>query len=329
MQGISVVIPVHNAGIYLQAAVDSILHQTHTKLECLIIDDHSSDSAIANLATHDKRIKVINSNERGIVNALNTGIKQAQYDYIARMDADDIAHPHRLEQQLALLNNYKDIDICGCKVEMFSDEFEIAEGYQHYQEWINSLTSSKEIASSIFIESPIPHPSALMSKTTLDKLGNYQDSSWPEDYDLWLRAHIQGMKFAKPDDILLRWRDHPTRLSRQDKRYNKQHFINCKAHYFSKLYANRQCIIWGTGPTGLMLHDALIEENISITAFVDISKKIIGRTKRDKPVLSAYDLKPSNNLILTAVSARGARTDIDLFLQQHGFILGEDYLNMA
>lgn len=78
-----------------------------------------------------------------------------------------------------------------------------------------------------------------------------------------------------------------------------------------------------------MLHDALIEENISITAFVDISKKIIGRTKRDKPVLSAYDLKPSNNLILTAVSARGARTDIDLFLQQHGFILGEDYLNMA
>ena len=329
MKGISVLIPVHNAGNYLQIAISSILEQTHEQLECLIIDDNSTDKAIIKLDKSDKRLKIVNSKGRGIVNALNTGIKNAQYEYIARMDADDISHPQRLEKQLQLLGNHPDIDICGCKVEMFSDDFEIANGYRHYQHWINSLCDAGSIAENFFIESPIPHPSALVHKDTLNKLGNYHDTPWPEDYDLWLRAHSSKMKFAKPEEILLKWRDHSLRLSRQDQRYNKQQFINCKAHYFAKLYKNHDCIIWGTGPTGLMLHDALENEGIKISAFADISKKMIGRFKRNKPVLNAYELEPSNKLILTAVSARGARQDICKYLNSKNFMVGKQYINLA
>ena len=329
MQGVSVIIPVHNAGSYLQTTIDSILNQTHTKLQCLIIDDHSNDEAINQLAINDNRLSIIKNNGRGIVAALNTGIQHAHYDYIARMDADDIAHPERLEIQLALLNQHPEVDICGCQVEMFSDDFDIADGYRHYESWINSLTSATDIADSMFIESPMPHPSILMHKKVLEILGHYHDTPWPEDYDLWLRAHIHDMKFAKPEKVLLKWRDHPQRLSRHDQRYSKRQFINCKAYYFAKRYPNKTCLIWGTGPTGLMLHDALTEQGIEISAFIDISKKMIGRKKRNKLVLDAYQLKPSNELVLTAVSARGAREEINQYLEQQHFINGEHYINLA
>ena len=83
---VSIVIPVHNGGAYLQHAVDSILSQTHTEIELLLTDDHSDDDAIAKLDLSDSRLRLLNSKGRGVVSAFNTGFEQAQGEYIARMD---------------------------------------------------------------------------------------------------------------------------------------------------------------------------------------------------------------------------------------------------
>ena len=305
--------PVRNAGEYLTTAVDSILSQQDVLLELLIIDDHSSDGAIEKLE-QDPRIRILQSPGTGIVPALNFGLQAARHPYIARMDGDDIALPQRLITQLQYLLDNPAIDIAGAQVEMFRDDADIREGYALYQDWINSLCHPQSIADAIFIESPIPHPTAFMRKSTLNSLGGYHDTAWPEDYDLWCRAHLAGLKFGKPENgILLRWRDHEIRASQQDERYAKQGFLRCKARYLSEFLKTQSistCCIWGTGPTGLKLHDYLAEYGIRISGFIDVNAKLAGRQKRGKEiqlVRDAQDLTDLPNLCLVAVSARGAR----------------------
>ena len=327
--GISVIMPVYNGGKYLKTAVKSILTQSYKNLELLLIDDHSTDRSINELERSDHRLKVITHTGKGIVSALNTGIEKATMPFIARMDADDIALPQRLAKQLEYLLHHPDIQICSTQVELFRDKCELGGGYRHYQQWINALKSSDDIARNIFIESPIPHPTVMMRKQVIIDLGGYQDNHWPEDYDLWLRAYVRGHKFGKPDGVLLRWRDHDTRLSRQSSCYNKNAFFKAKAYYLAHIYKRRQFRIWGSGPTGALLHDELNHHSAIVTDFIDVAPKRIGNKKRNKPIVNAYTLQKTSDLILVAVSARGARQDIKNYLDQNGYIETIDYLCAA
>lgn len=339
--------PVHNAGRYLQQAVSSILAQQEVLFELVIVDDNSTDNAIQSLPK-DKRINLIESTGHGIVHALNLGIATAAYPFIARMDADDIAHPLRLIKQLDYLHSNPQVDICGCKVQMFSDST-IGKGYQLYQDWLNAQCSHQQIIDNFFVESPIPHPSALFRKSLIDEIGAYKDSRWPEDYDLWCRALLANKVFGKPEnDKLLKWRDHPKRLSRTDQRYNKQMFLRCKAFYLSQILLGRALhsenkpkhVIWGTGPTGLKLHDYLQEFGLPIDSFIDVNPKMHDRKKRNKTIKlvnsslknSADTIDPRyfcDTVVIVAVSARGARTEIDSFLRSTGLRVGIDYVLAA
>ena len=169
------------------------------------------------------------------------------------------------------------------RLKCFKDDGAVDAGYQHYQHWINGLCTPDEIALNMFVESPIPHPTAFMRTSTLHDLGGYLDSDWPEDYDLWCRALLAGYRFGKPETgTLLRWRDHAVRASRQDKRYAKQAFLRCKARYLSELLKSRQqsqISIWGTGPTGLKLHDYLESHGITVNRFIDINSKLAGSSE--------------------------------------------------
>jgi len=332
--GISVVMPVHNAGHYLQSAVTSILEQTHQNLELILVNDFSTDDAISTLGS-DKRLRVFESPKRGIVHALNHGIAQASFPYIARMDGDDIAHPRRLELQLQFLLD-SPVDIAGTKVELFKDNGAVAKGYALYQQWINQQCTSEQIARSFFIESCIPHPSAMMHRDVLSKLGGYHNTPWPEDYDLWCRAHLQGFQFGKPETpALLQWRDHESRASRVDKRYAKQQFLQCKARYLGQWLQQRgfhHCVIWGAGPTGLKLHDYLEENAIQVNHFVDVNPKLKGVQKRGKRVdvlglnPSAEELTSLAPIGIIAVNARGAREKIRHALNNANLIELNDYV---
>lgn len=330
--------PVRNCGNYLAAAVDSILKQHDVLFELLIIDDHSTDIAIQALP-EDPRISILKSSGSGIVAALNTGLEHANYPFIARMDGDDIAAPERLVTQLKFLIDNSDIDICGTQVELFSDDGEIGDGYIYYQHWINQLNHHEDIVANFFIESPIPHPTAMLRKSLLVELGAYQDTSWAEDYDLWCRAFIQNKRFGKPKvGPLLQWRDHTTRTSRVQERYSKQQFLQCKAKYLQQYLQQREidsCEIWGTGPTGLKLHDYLQHLGIQTHRFVDVNPKLEGRQKREKNVsivsrkLTHTQVAEISCMVLVAVSTRGAREEIKNTLLEVKLVEMRDFILMA
>lgn len=340
--GISILMPVRNAGQYLAPAVDSILKQTHTQFELILVDDHSNDGAIAQLKSSisDCRLRFLQADQAGIIAALNQALTASTMPYIARMDADDIAHPARFETQLTYLAQHPDIDIVGSRVEIFRDNGELAQGYQLYETWINALTHHDDIERAFFIESPLPHPTVLMPRDVILQLEGYQDRGWPEDYDLWCRALLAGYRFGKPDHTaLLRWRDHAPRASRTQTRYDQRKFIHCKAHYlrqYLKVKGINECVIWGTGPTGLALHDTLVNDEFHVREFLDIHPKFHDRTKRQKRIQVIDTESTSDKLnslelpfCVVAVGARGARQQLRTWFNEAGWQEGQHYLFAA
>ena len=336
---ISVIMPVHNAGTYLEDAVASILNQKDVALELILVDDHSTDHAIEKLKSNlsqDKRFKLITSEERGVVAAMRAGFAHAQGMYIARMDADDISLPNRLSEQLNYLQQHPEIGIAGAQVKIISDSV-IADGFILYEKWLNQLCLPEDIEREIFIESPIPNPTAFFRRDIYEKLNGYHDPVWAEDYDLWLRAHTLGIKMGKPAGVLLHWREHEKRLTHNDERYDNKLFMQAKSHYLARSHYlhKRKAIIWGAGPTGLYLHDILVEQNIEVEAFLDVDPRLIGRLKKGVPVLHFSELnthiseQDNTALIIGAVGARGARAKIRQALLDMGKEEGADFLFAA
>jgi len=306
---ISIVMPVRDGGAWLRAAVESLYAQHCGDFELLLVDDHSLDEAIAGLP-RDPRLRVLANRGRGIVAALNTGLAAARGALVARMDGDDIALPERLAVQREFLAANPQIGIAGAQVEIFVEGGEPAGGYRHYQRWINGLCSAPQIAREIFVESPIPHPSAIWRREVVDALGGYRETAWAEDYDLWLRAHRAGVAMGKPQGVLLRWRDHRARLSRCDPRCARERFIEAKAEALAAHIALRRTVaLCGTGAVATQLHDALAARGVAPRCFLDINPRRIGGHKRGLPVL-ALDAAPGlcaeGVLLLGALGRRGA-----------------------
>lgn len=327
---ISVVMPVKNGGTYLQAAVSSILHQSFHDLELLLVNDHSSDGAIAALECNDHRLQVFQSNGHGIVDACNTGFEHSRGKYIARMDADDIALETRLEDQLNYLEKNQNIGIAGACVEIFSKSG-LNGGLERYQHWLNSVRSPGQVHRQIFIESPLPNPTLMIRRQVLQQLGGYRKRSWPEDYELLLRADATGIAMGKPEGILLRWREHATRLTHTDEVYQRARFMQAKVHFLVQhRLKGRPVVIWGAGPTGRQIFDLLEQENAEVTGFIEVHPRRIGGQKRGLPVWPMERVEAlDNEMLLVAVGVPKARIDIAAFCRQHGKVEGRDYLFVA
>ncbi len=333
---VSVILPVRNAGQWLQEAVASILAQTFTEFELIVVDDHSDDGCVAGLRVSDPRLRRVQSAGRGVSQAFNTGFECARGEYIARMDADDIALPKRLETQLAYLERHPEIALCGGCVEIFIDDgaagSKPAGGNRRYQDWLNACRSPVAIHRELFIESPIPNPTALFRRNALAKLRGYAETDWPEDYDLFLRADRSGMSMGKPDGIVLRWREHARRLTHVHPRYGRARFQAAKAHYLARgrLADPAPVVIWGAGPGGRLMHDLLQQEGRQVSAFLDVHPRRIGGEKRGLPVLAIDRLGELGDcFILVAVGSVGARSRIRSFMAAAGRTEGIDYLFVA
>lgn len=327
---VSVIMPVKNGGQYLAEAVASILRQSFNDLELLLVDDHSSDEAIEQLDRSDPRLRVLKSPQNGVVAAFNHGMQHAKGDYIARMDADDICMPQRLETQLNYLHAHPEVGIAGACVDIFSAQ-PLAGGNIHYQQWLNATCTAEQIGRQLFVESPIPNPTAIFRRETLFKLGGYRDVDWPEDYDLFLRADQLGISMGKPDEILLRWREHAGRLTRTSQRYSRKRFQQAKAYYLVNGKINgRPVVIWGAGPGGKEFYDLLAQQGCLAEGFIDVHPRRIGGQKRTRPVWSATDPGQwASGVILVAVGARGVRGEIAEFLNSTGRAEGTDYIFVA
>ena len=234
---VSVVLPCYNAAETLAASIESICAQTYVAWELIIVDDGSSDASLdaaRALARNDLRIRVIPLPHAGIVEALRLGCAAAEGEFIARMDADDIAMPSRIAEQVRLMEEDPRVALCGTCVRMTGGR--IGYGRNRYEAWINALVTHEDIVRELFVECPIPHPTFLMRRKAYEALGGYSDYGWAEDYDLCMRAFVAGMRFGKVAEPLLDWRESPRRLSMVSPRYSPQQFRALKRHYLLQTY---------------------------------------------------------------------------------------------
>jgi glycosyltransferase involved in cell wall biosynthesis len=335
---VSILLPVYNAAETVEEAVRTLLHQAYASFEIIAVNDGSQDdsaSILDRLGQLDSRMCPHHIDHVGLIGALNHGIEACTGQYVARFDADDRAHPDRLAKQVAYLDAHQDIAAVGSQVHCFPDEH-VAEGFRVYESWINSLISSEDIAREIYIESPLVHPTVTIRREKLIEIGGYEEHGWPEDYDLWLRLHTAGERFAKIPEVLHEWREGDDRLTRTDSRYSVENFIRAKVHYLMKgpLKDRRQIVVWGAGQMGRRISKHFLREGAEILAFVDIDPKKIGNTRRGSPIISPDDLPGvvsggDNPCVLAAVPSRGARALIRENLNGLGWVEGSEYICVA
>lgn len=203
---ISVVLPVYNGEKYLAEAIDSILAQTFEDFELIMIDDGSSDGSqqiLSEYERRDARVRVIVRENRGLATTLNDSIDIARGAWVARMDQDDIALPHRFERQLEWLER-TGADISGSWVRRFGT----------LDKRVVRLRQTDEaIKTEMLFCSPFAHPTVMM-RTELVKCLRY-DKKWEkaEDYDLWERAAEAGWKMTNVPEVLLLYRVHAAQIS--------------------------------------------------------------------------------------------------------------------
>lgn len=182
---VSVVMPVFNAERFVHKAIESILHQTLRDFELIIVNDASQDRTlkiIRSFMQKDKRIRLIN-NTRNLhyVRSLNIGIPFAKADLIARMDADDISHPQRLEIQYLFLMHHPNIAIVGANISI-TDESGKEIWKREYP------TRSKDLKKIMLRYSPFAHPAVMFRKQVFKEFGGYDPNMIPcEDIDLWFK----------------------------------------------------------------------------------------------------------------------------------------------
>jgi glycosyltransferase involved in cell wall biosynthesis len=182
---ISVIMTVYNGGKFLREAVDSILNQTYQEFELIIIDDGSTDSTLQIINSyHDPRISLIeNGQNRGQSYSRNLGIKESKGDYIAIMDADDIALPKRLEIQYEYLKSNTEISLCGSWIEVIGEEGD-------FKKIRKVPTENFEIKADLIFNCPIIHPTVMFVKKDFAENGFFYDEEfkYAQDMELWSRA---------------------------------------------------------------------------------------------------------------------------------------------
>lgn len=203
---VTVLMTVYNGERFLPAAVRSVLEQTFPNLELLVVDDGSVDATariLAQFAEDDERVRILrNARNLGRSASAALGVEHASGEFLARLDADDVSEPRRIERQVAFLEEHHDIDVVGSWATEI-DERDVAVGMRRVP------TEPREIRELIWAN-PIIHSSSMVRHEALLRIGSY-DRSLPnlEDYELWFRGAASGLRMANLPEPLIRYRVAP------------------------------------------------------------------------------------------------------------------------
>lgn len=202
MPQISVLMSVYNEEKYLKEAIDSILNQSFTDFEFLIVDDASVDNSLSIIKSYnDSRIKLIRNNRNlGFPASLNKGLKAAQGKYIARMDSDDVSLSNRFAKQFNFMENNPEITIGSAWLKLFGAKVET---------WKSPLKHD-EIFTGMLFASTIYHAVAFMRREIIISLNEFynEDFRQAQDAEYWIRLAFRGVKFANLDEIVYKYRFH-------------------------------------------------------------------------------------------------------------------------
>lgn len=208
---ISVILPVHNGEKYLSYAIQSILGQTYDNFELILIDDGSTDDSLAiarRFASTDGRVRLVTHENRGLIATLNEGLALARGDLVARMDADDIAYPQRLQLQAEAFRNRPDLALCGTYYDLLGRRGRL-------RKIVNvPFCESDDLAVLSWFFCMLKHPTVMFCRSRIDPAALHYDPQYPhaEDFDLFRRiaaAHPVHLI----DRPLLAYREHPESVS--------------------------------------------------------------------------------------------------------------------
>ena len=226
---ITVVLPVYNGEKYLSEAIDSILTQTFADFELITINDGSTDDSLQILRKYeqrDSRIRVIARENRGLATTLNDSVDIARGEWVARMDQDDIALPHRFERQLAWLKEIG-ADISGSWVRRFGSPDKRV---------VRLRQTDEAIKMEMLFCSPFAHPAVMMRTTLLKQLRYNKACEKAEDYDLWVRAAEAGWKMTNVPEVLLLYRVHNAQISSRTANLQQQQGQEIRRRYWEFVF---------------------------------------------------------------------------------------------
>ncbi|MCA8970627.1 MAG: glycosyltransferase family 2 protein [Planctomycetes bacterium] len=312
---VSFLVPARDAASTIDAAIDSALAQ-HTgdvafEIEVIIVDDGSHDDTRRRVRAakgRDRRIVLIEQERLGLVAALNNGLQHCRGPFVARLDADDIAMPQRIAMQLALLVREPDIGVVDGQVRFVRDGGPVPEGMKRYESWVNGVQSADDFRRLQYYESAVVHPAATIRSELFTRVGGYRDVG-PEDFELWLRMHREGVRFSKVPEVLVEMRDHDARLTRTSDRYARSAFRDVAMSYVRERCLERsRVLLWGAGSTARPWLRFLRRIGRTPIAIIDVDPKKIGSLRGgDVPVKPPEALDGvDSDLMLVALGVRGA-----------------------
>ncbi|HET7571470.1 MAG TPA: glycosyltransferase [Gaiellaceae bacterium] len=324
---VSVLLPVRDEERYLAECLDSLAAQTLENIEVVAVDDGSTDATpeiLADYARRDPRFRVFRQEPAGMVAASERARAEARAPLLARMDADDVALPERLELQVAAIEE-EGLAAVGGRVEYFPEP---TDGLRAYAAWLNSLTTAEAAERDLWVECPLPGPGL----TARAELVSYRDRGWPEDYDLVLRIWERGGRFRNLDALVHRWRDHPERLTRTRPEYALAAFRRCKVHFLRRtlLARGRPAVVWGAGPTGKALARELLAQGTPLAAFVEVDPRKLGKTIHGAPVVPVERARDfPGALALSCVAGAEGRDRVRELAAGLGLVEGRDFVAVA
>lgn len=219
---ITVLMPAYNAGNYIHEAITSVLAQSFTDFELLIINDGSTDrtSTVIN-SFNDERIVVINQENLGVAAALNTGLQHARADYIARFDADDVCYRNRLQVQYDFMQRHPEYQVVGSAADYMD-----VEGHHLFTQEPAAFSSS-QVQHLNYTICPFIHSTVLYKKQVVVNNGGYNELAYTfEDHILWLRI-LKNEKACNLPEALIKVRLNPESVT-IDEKWRPRKFLNIK-----------------------------------------------------------------------------------------------------
>lgn len=221
MPTISILMPVYNCAAYIREAINSMLEQTLSDFELIIIDDASTDATPQIISSYDdERIQFVQKPvNTGLIASLNQGIDIAKGKYLARMDGDDISHPDRLARQVAYMEAHPSVVLCGSYYEVISTS-----------EIIEVPCTHAEIKRTLLEKCAFQHPTVMMKRSfMIDHQLRYNEGyKAAEDYELWSRIVALG-EVANLSEVLLYYRRHHEQVSTRLAELQYQNTLRCQA----------------------------------------------------------------------------------------------------
>jgi glycosyltransferase involved in cell wall biosynthesis len=248
---VSIILPVFNCSSYLKESIDSILQQTYSNLEVIIINDGSTDNSDEIIKQYaDKRIKYYqNQKNEGLVFTLNKGIDLAKGAYIARMDADDICLPERIALQVDFMQNHLEYTMVAGLITFINEQRELKGS------WIldQKNTQQQNIKKTLLKENCIAHPTVFFRTSKIKNFRYNPANQHCEDYGLWLDLVANNHLICKIEQVVLLYRVHTQSITGNINKKRNPFFINAKVKA-RLLVSNLRNKRWGLWQTFLMMY---------------------------------------------------------------------------